>query len=311
NMFDTLLQVKEREPVPPRQRSPQVDRDLETICLKALAKDPARRYASAAELADDLKCYLAGEPIQARPTGRAEKAWRWCRRNPQTAGLAAAVVLLLVGVTAVSAWAAVSRERELHVQKAQLIRTSVRRIGWRHDAWEEVRKAAAIYRHDQNHRLWKEATAVLSGLDAKQVKWFEGREDYQQDASAIAFSHSGKSLLLGGATDYDGKPRLAARLWQSDAIDMRHSREKGAGPVALRLTDDTPLHLAAQVDPPQLSLWDVAQQQRINEYTFANEPKVERLARNTLEMAVAALSADGALVAAVAECANAERVLAV
>jgi serine/threonine protein kinase len=88
-----LLQVLDDEPRPPRQLNDKVPRDLETVCLKAMAKAPARRYATAGELADDLDRYLAGEPIRARPAGRPERAWRWCRRNPVPASLLVAVTL--------------------------------------------------------------------------------------------------------------------------------------------------------------------------------------------------------------------------
>ncbi len=88
-----LLQVLNDEPRPPRQLNDHSPRDLETICLKAMAKSPARRYASARELADDLQRYLRGEPIHAKPVGRIHRLGRWCRRNPVAVGLLLAVSL--------------------------------------------------------------------------------------------------------------------------------------------------------------------------------------------------------------------------
>ena len=94
--IDTLLQVLEKDPVPPRQLDPMISRDLETICLKCLEKDPRRRYASSRELANDLERYLSGEPVKARPVRRAERMWRWSKRHPTTVGLSAALVLILL-----------------------------------------------------------------------------------------------------------------------------------------------------------------------------------------------------------------------
>jgi serine/threonine protein kinase len=88
-----LLHVLEDEPRPPRQLHDKVPRDLETICLKAMAKVPARRYVTAQEMADDLRRFLRGEPIRARPVGRVERLRRWCRRNPVAVGLLLAVSL--------------------------------------------------------------------------------------------------------------------------------------------------------------------------------------------------------------------------
>jgi len=93
-------------PLPPSRIDPGVPRDLETIVLKCLRKDPAERYPTAEELAEDLRRFLADRPIRARRASNAERAWRWCRRNPAVACLLAAVALSLVlGTIVASAFA--------------------------------------------------------------------------------------------------------------------------------------------------------------------------------------------------------------
>jgi tRNA A-37 threonylcarbamoyl transferase component Bud32 len=96
--LETVLHVMEREPVPPSKVEPRVDRDLETICLKCLDKNPAKRYGSAEALAEDLGRWLQGEPIQARPARRVERMVKWARRRPAVAGLLAVSVVALVAM---------------------------------------------------------------------------------------------------------------------------------------------------------------------------------------------------------------------
>ena len=100
---DTLLQVLELDPVSPRTLNPRIPRDLETVTLKCLEKEPLRRYASAGEFADELQRFLDGDPIRARPVSRTERVWRWCRRNPARA-LAAGVALLSLAVILVGGY---------------------------------------------------------------------------------------------------------------------------------------------------------------------------------------------------------------
>jgi WD40 repeat protein/tetratricopeptide (TPR) repeat protein len=101
-VLETLDKVREQAPERPRKLNPRVPRDLEVISLKCLEKDPGRRYASADALAEDLKHWLAGEPIAARPVRKMARMWMWCRRNPIIAGAAGLVAAALLAVAVLS-----------------------------------------------------------------------------------------------------------------------------------------------------------------------------------------------------------------
>ncbi|HYT94520.1 MAG TPA: bifunctional serine/threonine-protein kinase/formylglycine-generating enzyme family protein [Gemmataceae bacterium] len=115
-----LVSVLNDEPVPPSRLGAKVPRDLETVCLKCLSKEPARRYASAEELANDLRRFQAGEPVQARPVGRIDRAVKWARRRPALAALLGVTLFALVALAALTGSLAVARsEAETKEQEAR------------------------------------------------------------------------------------------------------------------------------------------------------------------------------------------------
>ena len=117
--FETILQVIKEEPVPPSRLIGKLPPDVETICLKCLQKEPAKRYATAELLAEDCRRFIAGEPILSRPISSVERAWRWCRRNPRVAGLLATVAGLLVVVTVTSTVSALTIAQERNLKEIQ------------------------------------------------------------------------------------------------------------------------------------------------------------------------------------------------
>lgn len=139
-----LQQVLREEPVSPRRLNDAVPRDLETICLKAIAKETDRRYQTAGDLGDDLRRWLNGEPIHARPARRAERVWRWSRRRPLVASLSTAVVVaVLTGITGVLwMWSRAEDRRALAQKRLEQIETANDILGsiFRDlDPWEEAK----------------------------------------------------------------------------------------------------------------------------------------------------------------------------
>ena len=149
---ETVHQVIYQDPAPPSRLNAKVPRELETICLKCLHKEPERRYASAAALADDLKRFGEGRPILARPPSLGGRLWRWARRNPAAAALVA-TALALVGL-------AVGGGFWLQRQQAERRAETARREGRQSKAAEAVLEQAADL---EKHGRWPEARAVLEG----------------------------------------------------------------------------------------------------------------------------------------------------
>jgi WD40 repeat protein len=225
--LDTLVQVQSQEPVSPSRLQPKLPRDLATICLKCLQKEPARRYPSAEALAEDLRRFRAGEPIRARPIGSTERLWRWCRRNPVVATLTGFVAALLMFIAAGSMLAALrfraDRDRaeraegeakeklwESYREKARALRMS-RRPGQRIQsllAIEEAMQLPLPPGHSLDE-LRTEAIAALAVPDVEMVREWEG---YPTGSIGL---------------DFDGKVERYARLATDGTVSVRRVSDDG------------------------------------------------------------------------------------
>ncbi len=187
--LETLQQVRTQEPVPPRRLQPRLPRDLETICLKCLEKDPARRYADAAALAEDLRRFLAGKAIQARPARPWEPTWKWARRRPAVALLILVLTLGTPAVLAGGGWLTARLQDELANRKQQeQIARDMR--GLRDDAERHRERAEVEARNAQHYlyiahmnvaqQLWREAHLErLHELLAEQRPARPGQPDFR------------------------------------------------------------------------------------------------------------------------------------
>src|SRR6478752_742531 len=226
-----LLQIINDEPPRPRSLNANVPRDLETITLKCLEKDPEKRYRTAQDLAEDLTHYLAGEPINARPVGRIERVWRWCRRHPELASLSGILLLVLVAVSIVAPIVAVHqarlrresdlRSKELQNQFAQNFFQRAREEA---DAGRLARGiaflAAAYDLVGSDHPLNGSIRRLMAG-------WIsESGQPLVNDSPilAVAFSPDGRKALIAGhdrtASFWDAQTGLplGQKLQHADSV---------------------------------------------------------------------------------------------
>lgn len=154
-----IVQILRDEPSSPRKLNGRIPRDLETICLKCLEKEPGKRYESAKHLGGDLRCFLEGKAINARPVSRTERGWRWCKRNPVVAGLATAFVMaVLVGLGGVTTqWIRAEGEADRATRMAKQ---------------EEEARQAALKQAETNRRL-----LYVSDMNVARQAWDENNVD--------------------------------------------------------------------------------------------------------------------------------------
>jgi WD40 repeat protein/tRNA A-37 threonylcarbamoyl transferase component Bud32 len=190
--LETVLQVVHAEPTSPQRFRPGVPRDLETICLKCLEKAPAKRYASALALAEDLRRFQAGEPIRARPVSRAERLVRWGRRNPVVAALLATLAVVLVAAFTLVTW-----KWRAEAQAAERAREETRRAD---SAGQEAARLAARGLVDQ---------ALNQG-------------DHGHTDRALLLLAKGLELAAqGGDPDLDHAIRVNLAAWRYQLIHRR------------------------------------------------------------------------------------------
>jgi eukaryotic-like serine/threonine-protein kinase len=289
-----LLDKLEREPYPPRRLNAAAPRDLETVCLKCLRKEPSHRYRSAADLADDLRRYLSGVPIKARRAGVTERGWRWCRRNPVLATLTGLVAALLVLITAISVAASVQlrdhleharnaeqAEREAKEEALERLRGSYlaqaragrfsRQPGQQFDSLEALAKAARIR---PSLELRNEAVACMAVPDLKPGRSWEGLPGWQAGA-----------VFPGMPERPAGSTRWTAGLVFDEKLE-RYARSDGAGNICVRrVADDKELvrlpgrglpawtlrfspdgrFLCARIDHGTCRFWDVERRRLVVE----------------------------------------------
>jgi WD40 repeat protein/serine/threonine protein kinase/tetratricopeptide (TPR) repeat protein len=258
---ETLLLVTTAEPVPPRQLAPGIPRDLETICLKCLQKEPGRRYRSSGELADDLGRFLEDRPIHARPLGRIARTGRWCRRNPALAAVTLLFWLALVAGVSGIAWKwreAVTNYEGMVYQKGQADENAENERTQRRLAEErELANLRVVYaaRMSQLPQDWEngDVAAVERHLEAflprpgqkhdvRGYEWYRywkmtrgsrlTLDGHTQGITALVFSPDGK-LLASGSGD------TQVHIWDANTGKERDVIALPSSPSALAFTADS------------------------------------------------------------------------
>jgi eukaryotic-like serine/threonine-protein kinase len=309
---DLLRRIAHEEPRRPRKLVPALPRDFETIVLKAISKEREDRYKSAQELADDLRRFLNGQPIQARQPGPVDLALRWARRHRRS--VASAAMLLVIGVVGLFVGMAFLARAErravaartLAEERAQTskyeslmeqilrLRLTVHEIGWSTRAWDLIRQASRLRAHEEHEwRLQGTAAATLGDIDARPVKRFA-----EFGAHFVAFDRDGRRLLMSRTNSIkEPEQMLGTKLWADATQELIDLEFDGVGHVGFRL-DGTPIGLVANAKAGTVATWDLAKKQILRSFdlpgrlTFEEPSQLSMLPDGSLVCAPVLLSGD-------------------
>jgi eukaryotic-like serine/threonine-protein kinase len=263
-----LVQVIQDEPRPPRRLNDKVPRDLETICLKAMAKELAGRYQSAAALADDLRRWLKGEPIHGRPARAWGRAWRWARWRPAVASLLAALVCVIAGSLAgLTALWLHADDRRQQAEEARVEEKKAKIVA--QENFEEARLNLYVSNIQLAHRAWQEGNVsrVLELLEGTPLReegdlcrrfewnylwrlchtellWLEEKNSFH-----VTYSPDGRWLASAGHEGIRMREAMTGRLMWSFP-----SRKESVRGIAF--SPDSRLLACAATDR-EIRLWDV------------------------------------------------------
>lgn len=288
SLTELFALIRDSDPAPPSRLRPAIPRDLETICLKCLQKSPAARYSSAAELADDLRRFLAEEPIRARPIGPFERAWRWCRRNPRIATLEAALVTILV-VVAFGSFLAAGRFRRISTrEQASAQAAEVSRLETRLElVRSRITVARMLRRGERVGQYYETMSELAKARDELRALRQAGLAIPAADWQSLR-NEAASALLVPDLRVARRWPRRDERLPEihSDPERSRYARKRadGKGLELLRYGEHEPFasvespdgsqlasfcfspdgsRLGAATSPPgQIHVWDVSESPR-------------------------------------------------
>jgi serine/threonine-protein kinase len=216
---ETMQQVIAEEPVPPSRLNARLPRDLETICLKCLHKDPGNRYPTAGEFAADLERFLKHEPIQARPPGRLERCLRWVRRRPAAAGLLAAVVLM-VAAGAVGAWLLCQQRTAARARQAQTDQEVRRVVERARGPLEEGWQAADLAKLTEARAEANRAAGIARSGGASAAVHQEA-EAFMEDAAERLERAKKDRALLEALLDVSTPPEASA--YSQPSVDEQYA----------------------------------------------------------------------------------------